>query len=371
VGAKVIYEDDDIQLFHVAGEKPVALVIFAEFGAINNGKSFPGMKFCKDAGIEGYGFVAKGISMYPPASVLKAIGSGAINPGKPIVTYGGGSGSSPALIYAGALNAAGAIATAPMYAIDPELIPEDKRFMVRYVPDLHQGRKVELTGMAGNIVLVFDPTQKGEAYHARLVGQDYTGDRLQNIPVHNIGHQIFPNFNDRQLLLALINYAANGGDSREIFRFTKNIKKTKHFYGCTLAGKLIRHHKPRIALGVLDAVLRNAGGVHVLAHRVRRAEIAFDAYMALAMPAMAVAQIEDAITLRPRDPRLLDKLARALQADGKTDSAVRAWEAALQNASDNLPLQKRLAAALDRARKTSREPMALPDHNTRAHVAAA
>jgi len=365
MSARVIFEDDHIRLYHLAGEKPVALVTFAAFAAINRGKSFRGLKFCKDEGIECFGFMAKGISMYPPESVLKAIGSGAINPGKPIVTYGGSSGSSPALIYAGALNAAGAIATAPMYAIDPALIPEDKRFLFRYVPALHRGRKVSFNGMTGNIVLVFDPTEQGEAYQAKLIGQEYAGHRLQNLHVHNVGHAILPNFNDRQLFLALIDHAANGGDITEIFKLARMTKKTKQYYACTLARKLIRHRKPKLALRVLDLVPRNGRAIPDAADRLRRAELSADAYMALAMPAAAAARIEEAIALRPRNPGLFGKLANALDADGRIEPAVKAWRTAIEYAANEPQLRKRLQTAMQRAirnshkRKTSRGDRAL------------
>jgi hypothetical protein len=368
---RVIFEDDHIRLVHLAGEKPVALATFATYGATPDRKRFLGMKFCKDEGIEAFGFMPKGISMYPTASVLKVIESGVINPGKPIVTYGFCTGSMPALFYAGALNAAGAIAPGPLYAIDPALVPEDKRYAHYYIPELHRGRKVEVRGMSGNVVLLFDPAERNDAYNAKLISQDYQGERLRHVHIRNIGHGFLPGGGDRQLLLALIDYAANGGEIGEIYHIARATKKSKHFYGCTLARKLVRHHKPRLALGVLDTVLRNAGGVPDPTDRLHRAEISASAYMALAMPAAAAAQIEDAIALRPRNPLLFGKLASALHADGRLEPAVKAWRTAIECAENEPHLRKRFETAIQRAVRNSARRSSLSDDGALEHYAAA
>jgi tetratricopeptide (TPR) repeat protein len=368
---KVIYEDDHIRVVHLAGNKPVALATFATYSSAPANNRFLGMKFCKDEGIEAYGFIPKGISMYPSESVLKAIECCAINPAKPIVTYGFCTGSMPALHYAGALNAAGAIAPAPMYAIDPALVPEDNRYITHYVPALHQGRKVELNDMSGNIVLLFDPSEKPDAYNARLIGQDYQGDRLREVHIHHIGHGFLPNVADRQLLLALIDFAAHGGEIGEIDRLARATKKTKHYYGCILAGKLLRHHKPRLAIGVLDAVMRNAGSPPDSTDRLRRAELSARAYMALAMPAAAVSRIEEAIELQPRNPVLFGKLATALDADGRLEPALEAWRTAISYAASEPRLRKHFELAMQRAMRNSAKRKSRPDDHALEHSAAA
>jgi len=352
VSVNLIYEDEHIQLLHCAGNSPVALVTFAPFSSPVNGNWFVGRKFCERENIEGFGFVAKGIGMYPETSVRKALSAGLVSPKKLIVTYGSSTGSSPALIFAATLRATGVIVTAPIYSLDPEYIPQDKRFIDYYDHALHQGRRVAATDMTGKILIFHDPYEKADAYHAELIRNEYQGENLTLLPVHNIGHNTFPAPDDRALFCAAIDSVVTGNASLQIFQLARQTKKAKQDYACVMAGRLIRRRKPRLALGVLDAVLRNAGGFTDVGNRIRRAKLAAEAYLALGQPAAASAQIEDAIKLRPGDPYLLERLASCLIADRQVEPAIAAWRNAIGFSADDLRLQKRLEAALDRALKS-------------------
>jgi tetratricopeptide (TPR) repeat protein len=100
-------------------------------------------------------------------------------------------------------------------------------------------------------------------------------------------------------------------------------------------------------------VQANNGSQGDLDSRVRRAKVSADAYMALAMRSAAIAQIEEAVSMQPRDPQLLERLADTLYADGKIDPAVQAWRKAIEHASNNQRLQRRLQEALERVLKTN------------------
>jgi hypothetical protein len=349
MAVELIYEDEHIQLLHVAGRKPVALVTFGAFGLPINGTWFVGRKFCEREDIEGFGFVAKGIGMYPIASVRNALATGRLNLGKPIVTYGSSTGSSPAIDFSAMLNATGVIATAPIFSLDPAFIPEDHRFAKYYVPELHQGRRIRTENMAGNIMILYDPQEPADAYHADLITAQYRGKSMTLMPVHNIGHNTFPAPEDRALLRAIIDNVVTGGSAKLIFQAARLAKKSKHDYACVLAARLLRRRKPCMALGVLESVLRNAGGFADAGNQIRRAKLAAEAYLALGRPAEATALIEDAIKLRPGDPYLLERLASCLLADRQVGPAINAWRNAIGFAADDLRLQKRLEAALDRA----------------------
>ncbi len=348
MASRVVYEDDHIQVLHQPGSKPYALATFAPVQMQPNGHRFKLRAFCTEEKIETFGFVAKQISMYPDESVHRAIECGAIRTARPLVAYGASAGSSPALHFAAALGAAGVIASAPIFGLDPEIIPKDRRFAHYYRP-VHKGRKIASAGMAGKIALVFDPHDPREAYHAELIRASYQGNSLYSIPVHFLGHMAFPDQHERETLLAVIEFVLTDQDERQVFGAVRAAKKRRQEFACGLGRRLVQSGKPGIALDVLDRVKRNSTVAPDASTLRLRALVVADAYVAMGETAVAVAEIEDMVKLWPRDIFLLEKLATCLAADHQVERSIACWKDLARMAPNDAALQRRCRAALERA----------------------
>lgn len=288
------------------GSSPFLLATFSNYGFASNGRSLWGSRLCEAEDIDTVGFVAKTNNWFPRCSMRRIIQAGMVNVKKPLITYGHSQGGYGALKYASALDAKAVIACAPQYSINPSSTPKDRRFSHHFNPLLHDGMDIGAEDLAGSILLIYDPLDAEDTYQAdKILSKCHTAD-VRRLPVFNVGHSIMDVMRSRELFFLVHEAVLDGRDTSTAFHLAKSLKKGSFSYGYRVAERLLSQRKPALAVGVLEAVLRNAGNVIDPASRARQAFLRSNAFRAMNMLSNAVSEAEIATRTEPSNVRFAE-----------------------------------------------------------------
>ena len=300
---ELLYEDEHIQLLHQDGSSDFTLATFSNYGFRADGATLWGKRFCEKENIETYGFVAKSNNWFPTAAMSGLLRSDLFRSTKPVLTYGHSLGGYAALKFSAALNATGVVACAPQFSINPDSVPEDRRFVHHFDESLHRNMDIASSDVAGNVIIVYDPYDREDAYEVSRIREHYVGSTMTQLWIPNIGHSIMDVFRDRELVLSVLKSSLDGSSIVSHAHLARRLKKVSHSYGYCLAERVLHHKRPQLAMSVLDAVMRNAGPFPHEVLAARYAEIRSRAYFAMDIMPEALAQSELAMRLAPQNPR--------------------------------------------------------------------
>jgi tetratricopeptide (TPR) repeat protein len=326
---RLCFEDEHLQVIQRDGSSAFILATFSNFGFAANGKAFWGESLCAKEDFRAIGFVAKANNWFPESSMRRAQAALPVAD-RPVVTYGHSQGGYAALKYAALLGAAGVLAFAPQFSINPSVVPRDRRFHQNFVPELHANMEIETADIAGNPIVIFDPYDDDDSYNIQHLTKSCEVPRLAKFYIHHLGHGVTDVVRQRRVILSLIEAAIDGGELSTAFSLARAAKKKSHQYGICVATRLLKLSKPRLALSVLDRVAQLAGQPASGPDLVRRARISSLLHEALGATAEAVLHAQAAVTARPNDAASLARLGTCLLADGRPADAIEIFEQAIK-----------------------------------------
>ncbi len=156
---ELLGESESLRLWFWPGEGPGSLVIFTPPGAAPAGPAdWWGRNQAAQLGWTTLVFAAHRPSWYPGAEMAELLPKAlAALPRGPRVTYGVGMGGYAALKFGRALGARASVALAPVFSIDPAVMPRDPRAQRQFDPERNAGMTLRRADLAPLPVIAYDP----------------------------------------------------------------------------------------------------------------------------------------------------------------------------------------------------------------------
>lgn len=232
-------------------ESPVLLVTFETVADIRSRKDgLPmGYALAREHGWSSLCLIADGDTWYRDAAVYRCfdrlVDDAFFEDFDRVVFYGAGMGAYAACAYSVAAPGATVLALAPVATLDPALTGWDKRharhrrltFTDRYgyAPDMTEG--------AGDVFVVFDPSEPLDAMHAALFARPH----VSALRARRIGPKPGQALTEMQILLPMIGAACDG--SLDAAMFHRLFRRRRHHtpYLDALLDRLNRSGHQRLA----------------------------------------------------------------------------------------------------------------------------
>ena len=156
---ELLGETESLRLWFWPGEGPGSLVIFTPPSAAPAGPAdWWGRNQAAQLGWTTVVFAAHRPSWYPAAEMAELLPKAlAALPRGPRVTYGVGMGGYAALKHGRALGARATVALAPVFSIDPAVMPRDPRAQRQFDPERNAGMTLRRADLAPLPVIAYDP----------------------------------------------------------------------------------------------------------------------------------------------------------------------------------------------------------------------
>jgi hypothetical protein len=343
-----VFRDENVSVYFRRGSSPYTLATFAPIGFGSKITPFWGGTFCDKLDIECFGFVATRPNWFPARSMNAAIRAARPYSVKPVVNYGFSQGGYAAIKYSAALDAAGTVAGAPQFSIDPRVVPFDTRYSEHFRPALNEGMEICRQDQAGRVLLLLDPLQELDHENAcRIIDQGHP-DSI-TVPAFHMGHTVTDLLVDRQFILLLIAGCLGPPDMPAIMARLRQLKHRSLRYNIALARISVERRRPASAIAVLEAFSRNTPGPLNRKDRASYAMACMRAYGGAGLLAQALEQAKIVRHLRRRNATAQLKIGRLLLAIGAPAEAVAAFREASELEPDNAEFRTALDAALQEA----------------------
>lgn len=168
---RILFEDREILVLHRPGRSEHTLVTFGDLTFRPKGDAFWGREAADRLDLDAVGIVARRENWYPLASIEAAAAAvrAALKPRS--LGYGYSMGAYGALKHGRRLGLDAVIAVTPQVSIAPADVPADTRFHRFFRPGLHAGMRLAGEDLAPFAVVLADPYDGVDWFHARLAAE--------------------------------------------------------------------------------------------------------------------------------------------------------------------------------------------------------
>ena len=219
---RVLVETEHLLAIEQPAPSSAAFVTFSPLGVEARGDRFWGDDFLAASGFAAVGIVAKRANWFPPGDMRAVVDATRhALAGRTVLTYGTSQGGYGALKFGGALGAAGALAFAPQWSIDPaDVRGFDKRFAQYHQAALHNGSAITPADLCPTNIVVYDPLEAFDRPNAeRLLRLPRTQGVCCPFSGHFAVTMLAEARTARELLTRMVQEASFGAsDVRQILR---------------------------------------------------------------------------------------------------------------------------------------------------------
>lgn len=167
---RLLQDGEEVQLWHLPRETDVTIVVFTHGveGAEEEMLRWA-ERLARAHGHDCLALVPRRANWFPRRAMAPLLdpAQAAARPRR--ITFGLGAGGHGALKYGAALGADAALAIAPQASIEPAVVPFDPRFRRLFDPAAHAGMAIGPADAPPAALVAFDPGDRFEAGHARLL----------------------------------------------------------------------------------------------------------------------------------------------------------------------------------------------------------
>jgi tetratricopeptide (TPR) repeat protein len=179
----VIHSDDDLQVVHRPGSSHFTIVTFGALGHQPEKTPLCGATLIDKLDLDAVGFVARSPNWYPTASVARAASAVRAVLRPAAIGYGFSMGGYAALKHGARLGLTHALSVSPQLTIDPDEVPEDTRYHLRYRPEVHGRMRPEAADLPRFAVVAADPHDRLDVLHFANAPEG-----VHRIPLPFMGH---------------------------------------------------------------------------------------------------------------------------------------------------------------------------------------
>lgn len=318
MNARVVFEDDEIQLVHRPGRSDFTLATFAAFGHRPNGTWVWAQEPIAKLELEAIGFVAKRKNWYPAASMHAAAEATRRLLRPRTIGYGFSMGGYAVLKYGRMLGLSHGLAISPQVTINPAEVPQDRRFHKFHDPALHGGMRVSAGDAPPVSFVVADPYWTPDATHLTWATRE-AGAVPIRMPF--LKHAAMQRFKSSRLLAQLCDLVL-GGDEAAIRDFLRQDRAHSAEASLWLGSAAEARGHATIAAGLwARAGALGAREADVLAVRAVGLRDRLFALLQSGRHAEARAIADETLRLHAPMPVMLRHCARALLKAGMPDLA--------------------------------------------------
>ncbi|MCB8879866.1 hypothetical protein ACELLULO517_06445 [Acidisoma cellulosilytica] len=183
---EILHKNRSLEVHFRRGNSPFCLITFNPLETRSNGRFYWGRAIAEKWDYTCLGFVTHGNNWFPELDMEEAVQAvGPYLSGENIL-YGCSMGGYAAVRYSKLLNAKMVIAFSPLLSIDPQDVPDDRRWHRLHRPQLHPNMRVRERHVQGDLLVFYDPFHHYDAPHGNEISRYAKGVAL---PLPFTGHE--------------------------------------------------------------------------------------------------------------------------------------------------------------------------------------